>query len=191
MKGKEALFSHKNDDWETPQELFDKLNKEFNFWVDLAANKKNSKCGEFFIPDIKYYWDHKPVMGTKCYAWCNPPYSNQRIFVEYVIKHRLNSVFLLPARTDTRLFHELIYPYWRIFKAIKESKTSYEELPYTTEVRFIKGRLKFKPSKEAVKEWEDKLLTETKPSKIKSLKTQIAGDMPSGFPSMIVIFRFN
>lgn len=181
MKGKEALFSHKNDDWETPQALFDQLNKEFNFWVDLAANKKNSKCGEFFIPDIKYYWDHKPVMGTKCYAWCNPPYSNQRIFVEYVIKHRLNSVFLLPARIDTKLFHELIYPY-----------SNYgNNFPYITEIRFIKGRLKFKPSKEMIKEWEDKLLTETKPSKIESLKTQIAGDMPSEFPSMIVIFRFN
>ena len=29
-----VLFSHKSDEWETPQELFDELDKEFHFnWI--------------------------------------------------------------------------------------------------------------------------------------------------------------
>jgi site-specific DNA-methyltransferase (adenine-specific) len=38
------------------------------------------------------------------------------------------AVFLIPARTDTRWFHEIV-------------------LPYAKEIRFIKGRLKFGDSK--------------------------------------------
>ena len=32
------------DDWETPQWLFDKLNKQYEFKFDCCATKDNSKC---------------------------------------------------------------------------------------------------------------------------------------------------
>lgn len=56
-------------------------------------------------------------------VFCNPPYSNIRPFLERA-KEADVAVFLVPARTDTRWFHEII-------------------LPHAREIRFIKGRLKF------------------------------------------------
>lgn len=42
-----ALFSSKKEEWETPQDFFDKLNKEFNFDLDPCADSKNAKCRNF------------------------------------------------------------------------------------------------------------------------------------------------
>jgi hypothetical protein len=43
----EVMFSSKTDEWETPQSLFDELDKEFHFDLDVAANEKNAKCANF------------------------------------------------------------------------------------------------------------------------------------------------
>lgn len=168
MKGHKVLFSHKNDDWETPQELFDELNKEFNFLYDIASSVDNKKAPLSPHNDIDS-WDlmldsfKNKMPLIEQWAWCNPPYSRQRKFVEFSIKHKLPTVFLLPARTDTKLFHELIYPYSNlksndsaIFPSmivIHNSKNGTgstpqvnslsNELPYSMVVRFLKGRVKF------------------------------------------------
>lgn len=39
-----VLYQSNKDDWETPQELFNKLNKEFNFTIDVASSNTNCKC---------------------------------------------------------------------------------------------------------------------------------------------------
>jgi site-specific DNA-methyltransferase (adenine-specific) len=129
MRGAKTLMSHASDEWETPQDFFDKLNEEFKFNFDLAATHENRKCHDF-TSDIHrddFIEYAKRNKGMMC--WCNPPYSNQRIFLDWAISQKQKTVFLLPARTDTKLFHELIY--------------SNEKM----EVRFIKGRLKFSGSK--------------------------------------------
>ena len=61
-------------------------------------------------------------------CWCNPPYGREiGRWVEKAYKtveqNKNTVVMLLPARTDTKWFHEYIYG--------------------KAEVRFIKGRLKF------------------------------------------------
>lgn len=124
MKGSHVLFTKNKDDWETPKDLYDALDREFSFDLDLAATAKNSKCWQY-IDDIDKY-ETKPAIDG--FAFCNPPYSKQRKFVEFVLKHNLPTVFLLPARTDTKLFHEYLYN--------KEN----------IEIRFIKGRLRFSHS---------------------------------------------
>ena len=122
----ELMFSSKTDLWETPQDLFDKLNNEFHFTLDVCATPENAKCEEFYTKEqdgLKQPWK-----GT---VWCNPPYGRQ--IGEWVRKAFLASVsgstvvMLLPARTDTRWFHEYIYG--------------------KAEIRFIRGRLKFGGSK--------------------------------------------
>lgn len=45
-------FSSKTDLWETPQELFDKLNSEHGFTLDVCAIPDNAKCAKYFTPDI-------------------------------------------------------------------------------------------------------------------------------------------
>ena len=120
----ELMFSSKTDLWETPQDLFDKLNKEFHFALDVCATPENAKCEEFYTKEqdgLKQPWK-----GT---VWCNPPYGRQ--IGEWVRRAFLASVsgstvvMLLPARTDTKWFHDYIYRRNNV------------------EIRFIRGRLKF------------------------------------------------
>ena len=120
-----VLFSSKKEEWETPQNLFDELNKEFSFDVDVCALPENAKCKKFFTPEengLQKNW------GGTC--WCNPPYGRKiGEWVKKASESNATVVMLLPARTDTKWFHEYIYG--------------------KAEVRFIKGRLKFGDAKNA------------------------------------------
>lgn len=119
---KEAMFSSKTDRWETPQDFFEKLNQEFGFEIDVCALPENAKCSRYFSPmddGLKQDWT-----GV---CWCNPPYG--RAIGKWVEKAYASAVkgatvvMLLPARTDTRWFHDWIYG--------------------KAEIRFVRGRLKF------------------------------------------------
>lgn len=136
MKALKVLIPKESDELETPQYLFDELNREFKFKVDLAANLINKKCAAYIYniecPDTGiniYSGFFEDCICNGDYAFCNPPHSNQRQFIEFSIRNKLNTVFLLPARTDTKIFHELIYNNPNM------------------EIRFIKGRLKFSDAK--------------------------------------------
>ena len=106
-------------EWSTPQELFDRLDKEFHFTVDVAANAANAKVGKYYdesVDGLRMDWTDETV-------WCNPPYG--RAIGDWVRKaatSRATTVMLIPSRTDTRWFHDYIYN--------------------KAEIRFIKGRLK-------------------------------------------------
>ena len=39
-----VIFSHKTDEWSTPQELFDALDAEFHFDLDPCSTDENCKC---------------------------------------------------------------------------------------------------------------------------------------------------
>ena len=117
-----GLFSSNTDLWATPKDFFAKLNTEFHFELDVCATADNAKCSKFFTKEqdgLKQDWG-------RAMCWCNPPYGREiGKWVEKASRH--NCVMLLPARTDTRWFHEYIYG--------------------EAEIRFIKGRLKFGDSK--------------------------------------------
>lgn len=51
MLGK-ALFTSNSDEWATPQALFDELNEEFNFNLDVCATSENHKCETYFTKEI-------------------------------------------------------------------------------------------------------------------------------------------
>lgn len=62
-------FSSETDNWATPQCLFDKLDAEFGFTVDVCADNDNAKCEQFFTKEqngLNQDWT-----GI---VWCNPPY---------------------------------------------------------------------------------------------------------------------
>ena len=44
----EVMFSSATDLWETPQDFFDALNREFRFGLDACATPENAKCENFF-----------------------------------------------------------------------------------------------------------------------------------------------
>lgn len=67
------LFSSNKEDWETPQDLFDELNKEFNFTIDVCANITNNKCKRYYTQidnGLIQNWNNETV-------WCNPPYGRK------------------------------------------------------------------------------------------------------------------
>ena len=93
-----ALFSSTTDMWETPKDLFDKLDEEFEFQTDVCAIKQNAKCKRFYTPEqngLKQIWT-----GV---CWSNPPYGRG---IEKWMKKAYESsatvVCLVPARTDTK-----------------------------------------------------------------------------------------
>ena len=67
----DVLFSSARDDWETPQGLFDKLDAEFHFDIDVCANYQNAKCPVFISAEMNAL----EVSWGKNRCFCNPPYS--------------------------------------------------------------------------------------------------------------------
>lgn len=68
----QTLMSSERMDWETPPELFDPLNEEFHFTLDVCATAQNAKCTRFFTPEedgLKQKWT-----GV---CWMNPPYGRE------------------------------------------------------------------------------------------------------------------
>ena len=106
----DGMFTSNTDDWETPQWLFDRLNWIFGFDLDVCASDENHKCDRYFTAEqdgLKNSWG-----GCKC--WCNPPYGRQiGKWVEKAARSVEETdgtlvVMLIPARTDTRWYHEYI-----------------------------------------------------------------------------------
>lgn len=105
--------SKKTDDWQTPPDLYKKLDDEFHFDFDpcpLHSTFDGLKCN----------W------GKRCFV--NPPYSKVKEFLdkcrkEILLEHTELAVFLVFSNTDTNWFHTYCYG--------------------KAELRFIKGRLKF------------------------------------------------
>lgn len=111
-------------EWETPQWLFDILNKEFSFDLDVCALPENTKCKRYYTPDddaLKQEWK-----GT---CWMNPPYGTAiKTWMAKAKESALNGaavICLVPARPDTN---------WWWDNCIE------------AEVRFIRGRLQWPDS---------------------------------------------
>jgi len=114
----QVFFNSQTTEWATPASLYAKLNAEFAFDFDPCPieNTEGDGLAPLFIS-----WSGKRV-------YCNPPYGPG--IDKWLIRGREAelAVYLLPARTDTRWFHDLC-------------------LPFASEIRFIRGRLKFGDAK--------------------------------------------
>lgn len=115
-------FESAKTEWETPEDLYDPLNDEFHFTLDVAADRDNAKCARYLsVADdgLTSEW------GGVC--WCNPPYG--RDLAKWVRKavfetwNGVTTVMLIPVRSNTQWWHELCIPFG--------------------EIRFVKGRPKF------------------------------------------------
>lgn len=114
-------FSSKSMDWSTPQEFFDKLDAEFHFTLDAAASHNNAKCDRYITKDedgLNQRWENERV-------YLNPPYGREigKWIEKAATEPSEVTVMLIPARTDTKAWHQFIFG--------------------KAEVRFIPGRLKF------------------------------------------------
>ena len=127
-------FSTGKDDWETPDYIFNMLDNEFHFTLDPCCTHENAKCKKHYTKmedGLKQTWEGETV-------FVNPPYSRktkdnpgQEAWIKKCYEESKNAtvVMLIPARTDTRAFHQYIYG--------------------KAEIRFLRGRIKFKGAENA------------------------------------------
>lgn len=111
----DVLYSSANCEWETPPELYAELDRQYGFTLDVAASVKNHLCERYFTKESDGLAQSWRTTGA---VWCNPPYG--RDIIKWARKAYYESlggqtiVMFLPARTDTRWFHEYVYPYAEI-----------------------------------------------------------------------------
>lgn len=124
------MMSSLRQDWATPRQLFEMLDREFHFGLDLCATAETSQAlrylseGSLDLDWVDLAWG-KPL-------WMNPPYGRKigRWIHKALQASRagVTIVCLLPARTDTSWFHDYCLK---------------------GQIRFLRGRLRFddKPSR--------------------------------------------
>lgn len=105
------------DDWATPESFYEQLNNEFKFEFDPCPFQHNIEKWD----GLNIEWKERNFI--------NPPYSRElkeKFINKAVSESKLGKlcVMLLPVSTSTKIFHEVI-------------------LPNATDIRFVKGRLKF------------------------------------------------
>lgn len=127
MQGLNPIMSSASVEWPTPQDLFDRLNEKYRFTLDPCATPENAKCERFFTESddgLKQSWRGERV-------FCNPPYGrgHTKRWVQKCAEEAKDPntliVLLIPARTDTAVFHDHLYQ--------KDN----------VEIEFIRGRLKY------------------------------------------------
>lgn len=117
-----GMMSSELPNWGTPQELFDELNQEFNFTLDVCAEDWNAKCDQFFTKET----DGLSASWGEATCWMNPPYGRE--IKDWMAKavEEWNAgatvVCLVPARTDTAWWHDYAMQ---------------------GRIRFLRGRIKF------------------------------------------------
>ena len=127
---KELHFKSEKQTWETPQDFFNKLDDLFGFTLDACASSDNAKVGNYYTVE-----QNALIQEWHGVVWCNPPYGREQAkFVlkayEESVKHNSTVVCLIPARPDTKLWQNTIFP-------------------HADQICFIRGRLKFGDSKDA------------------------------------------
>lgn len=159
IRTQKLMFSSKSNEWETPQALFDKLDKNYSFTLDPCATEDNHKCEKYYTVEddgLSKSWKGERV-------FINPPYGDIGKWVEKAYKESLYKgglvVMLIPARTDTRYWHDYV---------MKSSA-----------IYFIKGRLKF----------ENKSMLKTDPAPFPSVVVVFGEPLWAPFPTVLTMER--
>ncbi|KKN42472.1 hypothetical protein LCGC14_0712820 [marine sediment metagenome] len=98
-----------NTEWETPDYIFEPLQKEFDLDLDVCASHENAKLPNYFTKEddglVQHWGSHR--------VWCNPPYGRGLIepWVRKAYRRPVYTltVILLPAWTDRRWFHRYVW----------------------------------------------------------------------------------
>ena len=104
-----ASFKAAHVEWGTPPDLKDSLDKEFRFTLDPCTPGQA--------------WDGRAISWAGHRVFCNPPYGKG--LDKWLVKgpEAELAVYLVPARTDTKWFHD--------------------HALLADEIRFFRGRIKF------------------------------------------------
>jgi len=123
-KTQNLMFSSKSNEWETPADFYEKLNKRFKFTLDPCSTHLNTKCPKHYTMEedgLSKSWANETV-------FVNPPYGDvgkwvNKAYLEST-EHGATVVMLIPSRTDTKYWHDYI-------------------MTSASAIYFVRGRLKF------------------------------------------------
>ena len=100
-----GIFSKESDEWTTPKDLFYRLHHQYHFTLDPCSTHENALCLKHYTKEengLLQSWKNETV-------FCNPPYSEVKKWVKKASEEKADTIMLVPARTDTKWFHEFIY----------------------------------------------------------------------------------
>ena len=118
------MFSSKSNEWETPEDFYNKLNNRFKFTLDPCSTHENHKCDKYYTMEddgLSKSWQDEV-------AFVNPPYGDIGQWVKKAYEESTQNnaivVMLIPVRTDTKYWHDYV-------------------MKGASKIFFVKGRLKF------------------------------------------------
>ena len=124
--GKTDTPPESKDLWQTPLSLFDNLNDEFSFELDVCADHDNALCDNFYTSGQSALICEWEAFSNSS-AFMNPPYSLTQSFLDRAAdqakEYNITVVALVNANTDTKWFAD----------AAKSAN----------EIRLISGRIAF------------------------------------------------
>ena len=118
----EVHFMSERQDWGTPRAFLEWLETDRSWTpnLDAAASIRNAKAPHFFTEDDDSL--SKDWFGD---VWLNPPFGNElpkfmKKCAEQIKRKEVRSIMvLIPARTDTKWFHEIVMPHAYLIYLIK------------------------------------------------------------------------
>ena len=123
-------FSSAKMTWATPLSFFRQMEETYGtFDLDVCATAENTKCDSYISPALNALT--RPWRGQ---CWMNPPYGRElpqwiaKAWEEVACCSAISVVCLIPARTDTAYWHDIIFP-------------------HATHIHFVRGRIKFEGAK--------------------------------------------
>ena len=160
-----------SDEWQTPEWLFDELNKEFNFGIDLCATKENSKCERYCTDYLQStVWQYLPKVScinavshvsglelqynrscidSNSAAFMNPPYSNPKPFIQKAWEDSKHCKIVCLVKCDPSTRWWATFWNYKFKDYLKDGRPSvYDEKigpKPGCEVRFFPKRIKFDP----------------------------------------------
>jgi len=118
------MFSSKSDEWETPEDFYNKLKNKFKFTLDPCSTHENHKCDKYYTMEddgLSKSWQDE-------IAFVNPPYGDIGKWVKKAYEESTQNnaivVMLIPCRTDTKYWHDYV-------------------MKGASKIFFVKGRLRF------------------------------------------------
>lgn len=176
-----GLLSSIKQDWGTPQADFDDWDLEYDFTLDPCCTLDSCKCPDGIFHDLDQDGLKEPWSGR---VFMNPPYNQQKLWIPKAVAEAESAgvefvVGLLPARTDTQLFHKYIWDKKQgVFRP-------------GVKVDFLEGRLAFGSDQYWAAFWDQEFITDADGNKKpNSLYMEYGKKHGSPFPSMLVKWEF-
>lgn len=138
MKGNNGTGNvEERDLWQTDEDLFNKLDKQYKFDFDCCANKNNTKC-EMFSNNFEEY-NESDISNFIC--WMNPPFTKAKEMFKHFFKEVKKGVCIYRCdNMETKVWQEIILnnATWIL---IPKGRWSYNFFEYT------RGKVKNKGSR--------------------------------------------